>query len=101
MQPIDSLHDHPKSSIGCIKINNDGLQAMVWVFCQSVTWILFGDWRMGYDELNFPQPSAQKPDCFETCSPLIPFMTIQNHPLDASRSIMMVYKLWFGCFVSQ
>jgi hypothetical protein len=27
-------------------------------------------------------------------------MTIQNHPLDASRSIMMVYKLWFRCFVS-
>jgi hypothetical protein len=33
-------------------------------------------------ELNFPQPSSQKSDCFETCSPLIPFMTIQNHPLD-------------------
>jgi hypothetical protein len=45
MQPIDSLHDHPKSSIGCIKINNDGLQAMVWVLCQSVTWIMFAEWE--------------------------------------------------------
>jgi hypothetical protein len=37
MQPMDSLHDHPNSSIGCIKINNnglinnDGLEAMVLV----------------------------------------------------------------------
>jgi hypothetical protein len=90
MQPMDSLHDHPKSSIGCSKINNDGLEAMVWVFGQLVTWNLDYGPRMGHDELNFPQPSAQKSDCFETCNPLIPFMTIQNHPLDASRSIMMV-----------
>jgi hypothetical protein len=44
MQPIDSLHDHLKSSIGCIKINNDGLEAMVWVLCQLVTWIMSRKW---------------------------------------------------------
>jgi hypothetical protein len=47
MQPIDSLHDHSKSSIGCIQINNDGLQAMVGVFCQlMVTWIMAQEWDM-------------------------------------------------------
>jgi hypothetical protein len=41
IQPIDSPHDHSKSksSIGCIKINYDDLQAMVGVFCQLATWI--------------------------------------------------------------
>jgi hypothetical protein len=33
---LDPLPDHPKSSIGCIKINCDGWEAMVWVFCQLV-----------------------------------------------------------------
>jgi hypothetical protein len=43
---MDSLHDHPKSSIGCSKINNDGLEAMVWVFGQLVTWIMAREWDM-------------------------------------------------------
>jgi hypothetical protein len=31
---LDPLPDHPKSSIGCIKIHCGGWEAMVWVFCQ-------------------------------------------------------------------
>jgi hypothetical protein len=34
----DPLPDHPKSSIGCIKIKHDGWEAMVWVFCELVVW---------------------------------------------------------------
>jgi hypothetical protein len=34
------LPDHPKSSIGYFKINCDGWEAMVWVFCQLVAWIM-------------------------------------------------------------
>jgi hypothetical protein len=36
---LDILPDHPKSSIGCIKINCNGLEAIVCVFCQLVAWI--------------------------------------------------------------
>jgi hypothetical protein len=37
---LDPLPDHPKSSIGCIKIKHDGWEAMVWVFCELVVWIM-------------------------------------------------------------
>jgi hypothetical protein len=37
---LDLLPDHPKSSIGCIKINCDGWEGMVWVFCWLVAWIM-------------------------------------------------------------
>jgi hypothetical protein len=37
---LDLLPDHPKSSIGCFKINCDGWEAMVYVFCQLVAWIM-------------------------------------------------------------
>jgi hypothetical protein len=37
---LDPLPDDPKSSIGCIKINCDGWEAMVWVFCQLVALVI-------------------------------------------------------------
>jgi hypothetical protein len=40
MLHLDPLSDHPKSSIGCIKINCDGWEAMVCIFCQLVAWIM-------------------------------------------------------------
>jgi hypothetical protein len=35
---INPLPDHPKSSIGCININCDGWEAMVWVFVGWLHW---------------------------------------------------------------
>jgi hypothetical protein len=94
---LDPLPDHPKSSIGCIKINCDGWEGMVWVFCWLVAW------TMARSEILpaefFLQHAAQKPACCITSCTWIPFQTIQNHPLDVSRLILMVGKGWFGSFV--
>jgi hypothetical protein len=38
---LDPHPDHPKSSIGCIKISCNGWEAIVCVFCQLVAWITF------------------------------------------------------------
>jgi hypothetical protein len=37
---LDPLLDHPKSSIGCIKIICGGWEAMVLLFCWLVAWIM-------------------------------------------------------------
>jgi hypothetical protein len=37
---LNSIPDHPKSSIGCIKINCGDWEAMVWISCQLVAWIM-------------------------------------------------------------
>jgi hypothetical protein len=37
---LNPLPDHPKSSIGLIHINCDGWEAMVWISCQLVAWIM-------------------------------------------------------------
>jgi hypothetical protein len=50
--------------------------------------------------LNFRWPTAQIPACCITSCTWIPFQTIQNHPLDVSRSIVMAGKQWFGSFVN-
>jgi hypothetical protein len=42
---LDPLPDHPKSSIGCIKIHCGGWEAMVWIFCQLVAWMMPQNWR--------------------------------------------------------
>jgi hypothetical protein len=34
------LQNHPKSFMGCIKIICDDWEAMVWLFCQLVLWIM-------------------------------------------------------------
>jgi hypothetical protein len=47
----------------------------------------------------FLQHAAQKQACCITSCTWISFQTIQNHPLDVSRSIVMVGKKWFGSFV--
>ena len=39
-QQIDPFHDHPKSFIGCIKSNQNGSEAMVWMFCLLIAWIV-------------------------------------------------------------
>jgi hypothetical protein len=49
MKGINGLHVSKQSdfSIGCSKINNDGLEVMmVWVFGQLVTWIMAREWDM-------------------------------------------------------
>jgi hypothetical protein len=44
---------------------------------------------------------AQYPACCITSCTWIPSQLIQNHPLDVSRSIVMVGKQWFGIFVNR
>jgi hypothetical protein len=42
----------------------DGWEAMVWVFCQLVGWIMAQKWNLS--QLKFPWPAAQKPACYIT-----------------------------------
>jgi hypothetical protein len=37
---LNPLPDHPKSSIEYIKISCGGWEAMVWISCQLVAWIM-------------------------------------------------------------
>jgi hypothetical protein len=60
---LDLLPVYPISPIGCIKINCDGWEAMVWVFCQLVAWIMALKWDLaswiihGPEHKNQPAPS--------------------------------------------
>jgi hypothetical protein len=56
---LDPLPDFPKSSIGCIKINCDGWEAMVWVFCQLVAWIMALKWDLASWIFHRPQHTNQ------------------------------------------
>jgi hypothetical protein len=40
LESVDLLQNHPKSFMGCIKIICDDWEAMVWLFCHLVSWIL-------------------------------------------------------------
>jgi hypothetical protein len=58
---LDPLPDHPISSIGCIKIKRDGWEAMVWVFCELVVWIMARRWDMASRIFHGPEHKNHQP----------------------------------------